>query len=71
VLSENSLTFDLQSYPATVKHIPLIAAKFPQVSADENKAKAHRWKIPSSEYQKNIKQMLIAGKVPQVSIRRK
>jgi len=31
ILSDNHLTFDLQSYPATIPHIPLIAAKFPQL----------------------------------------
>ena len=36
VLSDHNLTFDLQSYPATIKHIPLIAAKFPKVSLKNN-----------------------------------
>jgi len=31
ILSDNKLTFDLQSYPATIRHIPLIAAKFPKL----------------------------------------
>lgn len=31
VLSDHNLTFDLQSYPATLKHIPLIAGKFPNL----------------------------------------
>jgi len=31
ILSDNNLTFDLQSYPPTIQHIPLIAAKFPKL----------------------------------------
>jgi len=31
ILSDNQLTFDLQSYPATLQHIPLIAGKFPKL----------------------------------------
>jgi len=31
ILEKHGLTFDLQSYPATIKHIPLIAGKFPKL----------------------------------------
>jgi len=31
ILENHGLTFDLQSYPATIKHIPLIAGKFPKL----------------------------------------
>jgi len=31
ILQDNSLTFDLQSYPNTLRHIPLLAAKFPRL----------------------------------------
>ena len=31
ILSDHGLTFDLQSYPNTIKHIPLIAQKFPNL----------------------------------------
>jgi len=31
ILSDHGLTFDLQSYPNTIKHIPLIAEKFPKL----------------------------------------
>ena len=31
ILENHGLTFDLQSYPATIQHIPLIAGKFPKL----------------------------------------
>ena len=31
ILSDRGLTFDLQSYPNTIKHIPLLAEKFPKL----------------------------------------
>ena len=31
ILSDHGLTFDLQSYPNTIKHIPLLAEKFPKL----------------------------------------
>jgi len=31
ILEDNNLTFDLQSYPDTLKHIPLLATKFPRL----------------------------------------
>jgi len=31
ILETHGLTFDLQSYPATIQHIPLLAAKFPKL----------------------------------------
>ena len=33
ILEEAGLTLDLQSYPATLPHIPAIAAKFPKLKA--------------------------------------
>jgi len=65
ILERHGLTFDLQSYPATIPHIPLIAAKFPKLKmVIDHIAKPHF--LQASEFDTWAAGMAAAAQYPNV-----